>query len=245
MKEIQVFNNDQFGQVRTAEQSGKIYFCGKDVAEALGYRDTVNALKQHCKQGGVVKHHLIDNLGRKQSATFINEGNLYRLIVHSKLSSAEQFESWVFDEVLPSIRKTGGYAVKPNDEIKARMLITREENVKIRKANLLYKVAKECDIESYRNVLHSHITSMLTGKALLPLPVTDSRVLYTAGDIAAMLGISSAKVGKLANRNGLKTEQYGVYVWDKSPYSAHECKTFRYYIEVVPELKKALEKEVA
>mgnify|MGYP001030194763 CR=1 FL=1 len=97
--EIRIFENEQFGAIRTYECEGKIFFCGKDVTKALGYKDSVNALKMHCRVDGVVKHHLIDNIGRKQSANFISEGNLYRLISHSKLPSAEVFEKWIFDEV--------------------------------------------------------------------------------------------------------------------------------------------------
>ncbi len=105
--ELQVFSNEEFGQVRTIEVDGKPYFVGKDIALALGYKDAVNALKQHCR--GVVKHHLTDSKGRKQEVNFISEGDMYRLITHSKLESAERFESWVFDEVLPTLRKTGSY----------------------------------------------------------------------------------------------------------------------------------------
>lgn len=109
MSELQIFDNPEFGSVRTVEDNGKVLFCGKDVAEVLGYKDSVNALKLHCREDGVVKHHLIDNMGRTQQAKFIDEGNLYRLITHSKLPEAERFERWVFDEVLPSIRRNGGY----------------------------------------------------------------------------------------------------------------------------------------
>lgn len=107
MDNLQIFNSEEFGEIRTIEIEGKPYFVGADVAKALGYKDTVNALKQHCR--GVAKHHLIDSLGRKQEASFITEGDLYRLIMKSKLPSAEKFESWVMDEVLPTIRKTGSY----------------------------------------------------------------------------------------------------------------------------------------
>lgn len=106
---IKIFENEEFGSMRTLEKGDKVFFCGKDAATALGYRDTVNALKAHCKEDGVVIHHLIDSMGRKQAAKFISEGNLYRLISHSRLPSAEKFESWIFDNVLPTIRRTGGY----------------------------------------------------------------------------------------------------------------------------------------
>lgn len=112
MNELQIFRNNNFGEIRTLEKNGKILFCGSDVAKALGFKDTVNALKQRCKKDGVAFHHITDSLGRQQQAKFIDEGNLYRLIVSSKLPSAEKFERWVFDEVLPSIRKTGGYGTQ-------------------------------------------------------------------------------------------------------------------------------------
>lgn len=132
--------------------------------------------------------------------------------------------------------------VKQAAEDKARMLATREENVKIRKAQLLYKVSENCGVETYKQVLHSHITLMLTGQELLPLPKAE-KTTYTAGQIGDMLGISANKVGKLANRYGLKTAEFGETVWDKSPYSAHQCQTFRYYITVLTVLKKLLEEE--
>ena len=106
MNEMQVFQNSEFGEPGVLEIEGKPYFPGKAAAKILGYKDTTNAIKQHCK--GVVKHHL-PTKGGVQTLNFIPEGDLYRLITHSKLPAAERFEKWVFDEVLPSIRRTGGY----------------------------------------------------------------------------------------------------------------------------------------
>jgi prophage antirepressor-like protein len=108
--ELQIFESQEFGKIRTMiGDSGKILFCGSDAARALGYSDTTNALKQHCRKDGVVFCHLSDSLGRKQLTKFITEGNLYRLILRSKLPSAEQFEKWVVEIVLPAIRKQGVY----------------------------------------------------------------------------------------------------------------------------------------
>jgi len=99
--------------IRAVEIDGKPWFVGKDIAEALGYVDTVNAIKQHCK--GVVKHHpILDSMKRTQQVRIINEPDLFRLIVNSQLPAAEQFERWVFEDVLPSIRKTGGYQAQSN-----------------------------------------------------------------------------------------------------------------------------------
>lgn len=87
MNQIEIFNSPEFGSIRIVEENGKYLFCGADVAKSLGYKDTVNALKTHCREDGVAFYHLTDNLGREQKAKFISEGNLYRLIVHSKLPS--------------------------------------------------------------------------------------------------------------------------------------------------------------
>lgn len=102
------FSSSEFGQLRTIEQDGQPLFCGKDAAAALGYVNTKDTLARHCR--GVVKRYPItDRLGRTQQVRFITEGDLYRLIAGSKLPAAVRFESWVFDEVLPSIRRRGGY----------------------------------------------------------------------------------------------------------------------------------------
>lgn len=113
----EVFLSEVFGELRTTEIEDKTYFCGIDVARALGYSNPRDAVGRHCKSSGIVKCDVAtshkayrDSFAEQVKATpFINEGNVYRLIVRSKLQTAEQFEHWVFDEALPTIRKTGGY----------------------------------------------------------------------------------------------------------------------------------------
>ena len=110
---IEIFNNAEFGRVRVIEEDGNYLFCAKDVAEALGYAVPRKAIYDHCRY--VLKR----NVPHPQSETktvqmlFISEGDVYRLIVHSKLPSAERFERWVFDEVLPALRKNGIYITDP------------------------------------------------------------------------------------------------------------------------------------
>lgn len=109
MNDLKVFNHNQFGELEILLIDGKEFFPATDVSKKLGYSNANDSVNRHCKRDGVVFHEVIDSLGRKQQKKFINEGNLYRLIVNSKLPEAEKFESWVFDEVLPTIRKTGSY----------------------------------------------------------------------------------------------------------------------------------------
>lgn len=110
MTEIQTYTNAAFGSVRILYEDGKPLFCGADACKALGYKNQHDALTRHCK--GVVKRYPLTN-GGKQQMNFLPEGDLYRLITHSKLPSAEKFERWVFDEVLPAIRKSGMYGADP------------------------------------------------------------------------------------------------------------------------------------
>ena len=110
MNELQVFQNSKFGDLEILIIEGKEWFPAIQVAETLGYSNPRDAVERHTKKRGVVKHDVIDKLGRKQNKKFIDEGNLYRLITRSKLPQADEFEEWVFEDVLPSIRKHGLYA---------------------------------------------------------------------------------------------------------------------------------------
>lgn len=128
--ELRVFENAEFGSVRTVEIEGKPYFVGNDVAKALGYIETAKAIRTHCKG---VSEMDIPTKGGLQKMKIIPEGDLYRLITHSKLPSAERFESWVFDEVLPSIRKNGGYIsgqeTMSDDELLAKALMVAQNKI--------------------------------------------------------------------------------------------------------------------
>lgn len=128
MNDIQKFTNDEFGTIRTVEQDGKVMFCGKDVATALGYTNPNKALRDHTRGERFV--HPLETCGGTQQVQFITEGDLYRLIASSKLPSAQQFESWVFDEVLPSIRKQGAYVysngTESDDVLMARGLLAAQ-----------------------------------------------------------------------------------------------------------------------
>lgn len=109
MNELQVFQNKQFGNLEILSIEGKEWFPAIQVAEILGYANPRDAISRHTKSKGVVNHDVLSN-GGVQSKKFIDEGNLYRLITRSKLPQADEFEEWVFEDVLPSIRKHGIYA---------------------------------------------------------------------------------------------------------------------------------------
>ena len=142
-REIQIFENSKFGFVRTVEIGGKPYFVANDIARALGYKRPADAITAHCK-GSVNRRYLTD--GGEQEMKIIPEGDVYRLIVRSQLPSAEQFESWVFDEVLPSIRRNGGYIVGQesltDDELLERAVIVAQKKIAERDEMIANKDAR-------------------------------------------------------------------------------------------------------
>lgn len=104
---LEIFKNEEFGEIRTVEQNGQIFFVANDVAKILGYKNPSDATNKHCRNA--IMAWGSDSLGRRQEFKMIPESDLYRLIISSKLPSAEKFEKWVFEEVLPTIRKHGAY----------------------------------------------------------------------------------------------------------------------------------------
>ncbi|MED5046476.1 BRO family protein [Bacillus siamensis] len=109
MNQLQNFSHEQFGNLPIIQVNNKDFFGATEAAASLGYANAHDAISKHCKENGVAFHEVTDSLNRKQHKKFISEGNLYRLITKSKLPAAEQFEAWVFDEVLPTLRQTGQY----------------------------------------------------------------------------------------------------------------------------------------
>ena len=175
--------------------------------------------------------------------TIINECGMYDLMFESKLDRARAFRHWVTSEVLPSIRKTGGYQIKPTDELRQKNILIREQNAKIRTAQLLYKIADKTETD-YKQVLHARITHLLTGEYLLPLPEVNERT-YSAAEIGERLGVTAYRIGRLANLHGLKTDKYGKYFYDKAKTADKQVETFRYYEKAVDVFKSLLDAEVA
>lgn len=149
MNELQIFNNPEFGQVRTIIHNGKPYFVGVDIARALGYSNPSKAVIQHCK--GVTKLG-IPSQGGVQETNCITEGDMYRLITHSELPAAERFESWVFDEVLPSIRQTGGY-ITPQAQmlqfLQGMLDEMKRQAAEIQEVKTTAKAIKDAIVEEY------------------------------------------------------------------------------------------------
>lgn len=210
-------------QVRTIEKNGEPWFVGKDVAEILGYTNPRKAIIDHVddEDKGVTK---CDTLGGAQELTIINESGLYSLILSSKLPTAKEFKHWVTSEVLPSIRKTGEYKITPAQQNRLDIM---ERNSRAREASLWLRISAQVKSDTYRQVCASYASTVLAGREVIPLPQTTQHH-YSATEIGEMFGVSKQAIGNLANKYGMKTDEYGSWYHDKSPYSAKEVDVFKY-----------------
>ena len=229
MNELQIFEHPTFGKIRTIIDGEKILFHAKDVATALGYSNPSKAIKDHCK--GVTKRYYLSD-GGKQLTNFIPEGDIYRLAAKSELPGAEKFESWIFDELLPKIRKTGFYSIRPMTDYQQRIIKTREDNARIRKAQMYAHLADKYKGASYAQVLDAYATKELSGEFLIPLPELKAKT-YSAEEVGKIIGCSANMVGRIANSNG-------EWFKDKSKYGDKEVSSFRYYDTVLPVMKNLL-----
>lgn len=182
MNELQIFSSEEFGQVRTVEINGKPYFVANDVAKALGYVETAKAIRTHCKG---VSEMDIPSKGGVQCMKIIPEGDIYRLIVRSKLPSAEKFEKWVFDEVIPSIRTNGGYIAGQetlsDEDLMAKAILVAQKKIKERDQIIEQQKAK---IEQDRP------------KTIFADAVSASHTSILIGDLAKLICQNGYQIGQ-------------------------------------------------
>lgn len=181
MNELQVFKNTEFGEVRTIEENGKVLFCGSDIAKALGYARPNEAVSAHAK--GTVKRRTL-TAGGEQEMSFITEGDVYRLIAKSHLPAAEQFEKWVFDEVLPTIRKTGGYVNNDDLFISIYLPNADEATTALFKSTLATVRSLNAKIESDKP------------KVLFADAVAASQTSILVGDLAKIIRQNGVEIGQ-------------------------------------------------
>lgn len=209
--DIQIFSNPQFGEIRTlADDANEPMFCAKDVATALGYADTADAISRHCKSGKKVFHPHANGIGGV-NMVFITEKDVYRLIMRSNLPDAEKFQDWVCDEVLPTIRKHGAYMTQ---DVIERTL--QDPDYLIRLATTL-KEEKQKRIEAEsvaakRGLIIAEQQKELTEaapKVEYHDKVLSSQGFLTVNMIAASIGISDRKLNKLLCEWGVQYKESG------------------------------------
>ena len=202
-----IFKNDDFGEIRSITIDNEPYFVGKDIAEVLGYTNSRKAIQDHVdiedKMDGVT---ICDSIGRNQSAVVINESGLYSLIMSSKMPTAKQFKRWVTNEVLPSIRKNGGYIANQenisDDEYIARALVLAERKINEKEQILLQREAEIREMKPKVN----YYDQILQNKSTV-----------TISSIAQDYGMSGMTMNQLLHELGIQYKEsqqwylYGPY----------------------------------
>lgn len=224
MSEIQIFNNPQFGEIRTlADEANEPLFCAADVCKALRYTNPRKAVADHVDEGDVTKRNTPTTSG-VQIMTFINESGLYSLIFGSKIDRAKAFKKWVTSEVLPAIRKTGGYiAAKADDTpemIMARAILVAQDTIK--KQSLRIEEQKRKIAEDAPKVLYADSTAA-------------SKTSCLVGEMAKILTQNGYEVGQ--NRLFKKLREEG-YLGTKGEY--YNVPNQRYQEMGLFEVKKSI-----
>lgn len=214
MNDMMIFNNPEFGEIRSIEENGKVLFCGSDVAKALGYAKPQNAIDRHCK--GALKRGIPHPQSKDKTIEmlFIHEGDIYRLAAKSELPGAERFESWIFDEVLPSIRKHGAYMtpetleaaiLNPDTMIKLCTALKDEQDK--RKALEEEKRALMAENEAQRQAIAEFEPMKQYVDTIL-----SSTGTMTTTQIAADYDMSAQKLNRILHEEGLQRKVNGQWI---------------------------------
>ena len=191
MNQLQIFKNSEFGEVRTISENNNPMFCLTDLCVILDIKNSRDC-KNRLNVDGVVTADIIDRMGRTQSATFVNESNLYKVIFQSRKESAERFTEWVTSEVLPSIRKHGMYAV---DEL-------------LENPDLLIKVATELKNEREKNQLLQSDVKRMRPKEIFADAVSVSHTSILIGELAKILKQNGVSIGQNRLFEWLRSNSY-------------------------------------
>ena len=182
MNELQIFKNAEFGEVRVVEHEGQPCFVASDVAKALGYEKPNNAVNEHCKK---VNKFSYPNSGQLQPYNIIPESDVYRLVMRSNLPKAIEFQDWICEEVIPSLRKTGGYMLTKADDtpesIMARAVLVAQETIE--------------RLKSHTEKLESRVEEMRP-KELFADSVSASESSILVGQLAALLKQNGVNIGQ-------------------------------------------------
>lgn len=241
MNELRIWNYES-SEIRTVELNGEPWFVGKDVADILEYQNGSRDINRHVDEEDRRKIMLFDGNQNKETI-IINESGLYSLVLSSKLPTAKKFKRWVTSEVLPAIRKTGTYQMSQHNIDKAKALEIKEMNARVRMSNQFLKLAEvETSMsKDYKSILVAKAAEVLAGEEILELPKSKQK-MYTATEIGEMYGVTAQKVGRVANANNMKIDEYGETYKDKSPYCNKEVDSFRYNDKAVERFKELLKK---
>lgn len=242
MSELQLIKQAKFGEIQADiySKDNEPYMTAEQLGTCLGYshpRENINKLVSRNKylreKGFSAEVKMTSPRGDSQNTRIFTEDGIYEITMLAKTEKAKEFRAWV-RKILKSLRSGEAKLVSMN-EYQQMLMKTRAENAKIRKAQILTRLADQYN-GTYKQVLNAHATKELTGEYLLPLPRLEEKT-YSATELAELLGVTANKIGILANRHNLKTEKYGAWFNDKAKHCDKEVQSFRYYPSVIPILR--------
>lgn len=202
MNELRIFENTVFGKVRVIPRNGEPWFVGKDVAQALGYVKFRNAIAQHVDEDDALKQGITDSLGRMQETTLINESGLYSLVLSSKLPTAKAFKRWITSEVIPAIRRHGGY------------LTPEKTEELLNNPDLIIQLATELKEERAKRSEVQQKLDAAQPKVIFADAVSASDTSILIGDLAKLLKQNGHDIGQkrlfhFLRENGYLIKRYG------------------------------------
>ena len=221
MNELMIFNNPEFGEIRTVEVDGEPWLVGKDVARALGYKDATKAARERvdAEDRGVAK---MDTPSGQQEMTIINESGLYSLVLGSKLPSAKKFKRWVTSEVLPSIRKNGMYLLPKDYPSALRALADSEEQrmaLECTNATLAAENERQAQVFAEFEPIRQYVDTIL-----------ESPDALATSQIAADYGMSAQELNKILRDEGVQHKVNGQWLLYKKHMNKGytKSKTFQF-----------------
>ena len=224
MNQLQVFTSEECGEIRVLKRNNEAWFVAADVCRILEIGNTSQAMS---RLDDDEKTTLISNEGRQMN--IISESGLYSLVLSSRKKEAKVFKRWVTHDVLPSIRKTGGYNASVSDEYKQKRLEVMMMNAK---ARLMKEQNRRIDLM----IKNPDFNPSEYG---VDVPVISK--VYTATQVGEMLGVSANKIGRIATANNIKTEEYGEWFKETINDGSKEVPTFRYNDKGVEKLRELLD----
>ncbi len=224
-------------------KDNEVFMTSTQLGEVLGYSEPRKAISKMVERNQYLKDKEFSgvvNLGTPsgmQETRIFTEDGIYEVTMLSKTETGKKFRK-VVRGIVKSLRKGENKIIKTS-EYQRLTAEAKLNNSKARMASVLMRLAEKTQIPEFKQVCCSYASAVIAGKPIIPLPEVNKRT-YSATEIGDMLGVSANRIGMLANRNNLKTEEYGKKFYDKSRYSSKEVETFRYYENAIQRFKELI-----